>query len=414
MLSRERASSGAYVLVATDGETKYILPVSRAPCSEKFRVRVDGEDLCEAEYTQGFLVELLLGRTSLEVVTYEDFSQGKLKYIGPAAEEATNPHVLYALNGKKVLLKGYRLYRENNFEPHFYKYLSPAGIVPRLLAEYKFGEVPLGIVTEYIEGGIDPGFILYNLAKETLGSQATVKVDQDLLVSMGKAVSSFHYAMYLCHEFWCRPSLIDRRDVNLWSERVSYYLKEVAGSIPSSWLDALARQASKCAGSFELLVGTYKIRNHQDLHFSQMIFKPPQAIFLLDFEGEPGRPPLYDTILEPALRDVASLARGASYVSFYAIKDYYSLSLDETVRMFLEEAKPVKLLKEWMNEIIEKILKEYLKLLPREIAAVTSPNEAYQLIYPWLVERALYEAYYEKKYRPRNIAVAISTFLALL
>jgi maltokinase len=402
------------VVIATDGETQYILPITSFVCREKQMVKIDGSTFCEAEYIPVFLKEVLSGKTSLELIKYEELDPESLVFEGSVAEDATNPHVLYSAKNGKLLLKGYRLYRRDNPEALFLRYLSHYNVAPRLVASYSAGGVPLGILVEYIEGGIDPGAPLYSSAKETLATQSITGLDWNILKSIGKAVSIFHNAMLECMEEWCKPSHINAQDISVWRARMKHYLNEIAGVIPSTWLEILNLSLQKYSKRFEAFLDTYKIRIHQDLHFSQMIYKPSGKIYIVDFEGEPGRPPEYNTVLEPALRDIASIARGASYISFYAVKDYYGLSLDNTVKVFQERERPAKQLNEWAQEVLEKIVEEYLRTLSKRLTPTTSPVEALELVFPWMVERALYEANYEKKYRIQNVAVAISTLLSII
>ncbi|ABL78207.1 hypothetical protein [Thermofilum pendens] len=406
-------SGDAYLVRVVSNGDEYLLPVARCSCSEKYAVMLEGSMFCEAEYCPGFLEELLSGRfEAVKLRLFDDF-EGRAVLVGAVAEDATNPHVAYEIGGRKVLLKGYRLLRRDNPEPLFLEYLSGSGVAPRLFAAYSYGGYTLGVFMELVEGAVDPGSVLYATAVDVAKGVGDSAAQRDLLGSIGEAVAGFHLAMERCTSDWCAPSPVVESDVELWYRRMLFYLQSLAEVVPGGWLSELRRRVEGSREYLQGFVGSTKLRIHQDLHFSQMLFKPPGRVYLLDFEGEPGRPQEFSTVLEPAARDLASLARSLSYIAFFSLKEAEELSNERVVEEFVSGSTGARRLLEWSLEVLERILGSYASRVHRRLFPA-DPGSRLSLLHPWVLERALYEAYYEKMYRPENVYVALSTAIAYL
>ena len=117
---------------------------------------------------------------------------------------------------------------------------------------------------------------------------------------------------------------------------------------------------------------------HGDLHLSQILYYEDCYKFI-DFEGEPDHdsPPFF-----PRERDVASLIRSFDYM----IRDLPRNDREMGVR--------------WSNQIAEKIMDGY--------------GVQREQIYPWLLERAIYEICYEAKNRPANVKIPLRGLKELL
>lgn len=162
----------------------------------------------------------------------------------------------------------------------------------------------------------------------------------------------------------------------------------------------------------ESYVGSLKLRIHQDFHFSQTLLSRSGDLVIVDFEGEPARPSWCASELEPGLRDLATLLRAISYISFFALREATGWRLEEAKAALLRGEGPVQRIVEWGWEAVEIIAESYLRSTPKSVCPLVSLDDALELLFPWFLERALYEAYYEGGYRPHLVQVAVSTLLA--
>ncbi|MDP8213667.1 MAG: putative maltokinase [Candidatus Euphemobacter frigidus] len=171
--------------------------------------------------------------------------------------------------------------------------------------------------------------------------------------------------------------------------------EEVAGllSVEASILGRLRRiEMSKVSGM--------KIRIHGDYHLGQILCTGDDFV-IIDFEGEPARPPAERRRKRSPLVDVAGMIRSFHYAAYGAI--------------FLRDAadpEEVALLSPWAElwqRTISKIfLSSYLGtmrespgLLPETTAELNLMLEAY------LLEKAVYELYYELNNRPDWVIIPL-------
>lgn len=399
----EEACEGLFIVRLQSADSDYILPAMKCSCPEKYSVAVDGNRLCEAEFCPEFLEKI----SSCGGLDVEEFcALGEAHYERAIAEDATNPHVLLSSPQGLFVLKGYRLVLSPNFEPLFLKALEGSGIAPELALAYYFKGISLGIVTNYIPGARDPGSLFYSSLLQTL--RGDWQIPSSEAAGVGRAVARFHGAMLACREEWCAPRDASSRDVESWSERLLFY----AGSLEERGLlppeaARLAREAGNLFGEF---AGHTILRTHQDLHFSQMV-KSGDKYYILDFEGEPGRPKKYRLDLEPPVRDLASLLRGLSYIVFFALAESSHLDIKGTLSLLESGGQSVRVAGEWALEVAERIVAEYLRSADKTLVGASSVEDLFRVIKPWFVERALYEAYYEAGYRPDNVYAALATLL---
>ncbi|PLJ78320.1 hypothetical protein [Infirmifilum sp. SLHALR2] len=402
------ACNGVHILEFSIGGVNYVLPLEKCACSPRNSAIYNGERYCEAEYCPEFLEKII----NCDSIKVKGRVLGQaLRVRGSIAEDATNPHALVSSeSGERFVLKGYRLASRFNPEPAFLEYLSDTGIAPQLILSYFVGDQPLGVMTRYIEGGIDPGSVLYNSLISTLGGDC--EIPADLLERVAATVSSFHNRMLECREEWCYPREAGPRDIEKWARRVNTYRQRLRELGWSNWL----------TGDFERLVedgyrgmlGRKIIRTHGDLHFSQMLMQKDR-FFLVDFEGEPGRPPEFQRDLEPAVRDIASMLRGVSYIAFFALSSSLRLDREETFNLIVRGSDPrVRLAREWSREVSERLVEAYRRSVDKRLLPGSSQTDIFRLVVPWFIERSLYEAYYEAMYRAENVKVALATLYNLI
>lgn len=382
---------------------KYLFPAMKCKCSEKNIVKINGKEFCEAEYCNGYIDKLF----ACDKVTVDnhDFEPSVLE--GAIAEDATNPHVSLVSNRGKYVLKGYRIHASWNPEPLFLRFLRETSLAPKLSLSYSYMGVTLGVVTEFISGGIDPGAIFYESLVHTLRGEGFIIPEKEI-AGIARTVAEFHNRMSRCREEWCEPATASKEDLEVWFRRFSTYVSRIKGLV-------LPREIKRIFTvypfpHFERFLGKTIIATHQDLHFSQML-KTKDRFYIVDFEGEPGRPEEFRRSLEPAIRDVASMLRGLSYIAFFALAEANGLDRHGTLALLHEGGEQVRLAQEWTRVVCEKLLREYLRNVNRDLANTTSLSDAFDDIREWFIERAFYEAYYEADYRPENVLVALATIV---
>ena len=404
-----------FVYNRPSGDIEYIIPLIRSKnCPNGYDFYVCNQSFCEAEATSEFVETLIHGLP--RVFKRRVFSVvGEISEIKPFAIDSTNP--LFTLvskqTGKEYVLKGYRKYDPYNFEPNFYEYLSPLGLTPPLVMSYYCCDVALGLLTRKISNTVDSGSFLYASALKSIKLRS-VCFPTSFIKNIAKLIFMFHKRMFLCRFPWCGVGSINRVDVKKWLKRIKFYMKNIKNysnirlKKPNIW--------SKLNGLYDMM-GKPKIRIHQDLHFSQILYSTGEKKFyIIDFEGEPGRPYSHKGLLEPPVRDLATVLRALDYIAFFALKNHYGYSIREAAQLFIEGSPYVELLSKWAESVSKIFLEEYASEYNKQGSKLLGEHRVDWKtlkiwVNPWILERALYEVYYEALYREKMIDVAYSTLL---
>lgn len=384
---------------------RYLVPLrERENCPERWVVRAGGKALCEAEICGDFIEDVIKSR--LEGIRTEVFHHlgDQVDFISTLAEGATNPHAVYRIGVDKVVVKGYREVKSWNPEPLFLKHLSGRGPAPRIYAAYSYGETPLGIFVEFVEG-YDPGASIYAAAlSRAKGEEYSVPSSAE---AVAKALGEFHSLMLDCKDPWCAPSSAGRESIESWIKRIRFYLGIIAAhGVSVASLEKLVDRSLKELKSFE---GSTVLRTHQDFHFSQTLVTRENRVVIVDFEGEPARPEWASKDLEPAVRDLATLTRALSYIAFLSIAEVFEGDTSKALQALKRGEAAARRVSEWSAAVTELLAKAYVAGAPRRALPAYSTEEVLRLTLPWFVERALYETMYELEYRREMVEVAINT-----
>lgn len=391
---------GVYAAILKAGSTLIYLPLKLSdekpldlPASSFLKTPLGY--IYEAEFDLDYIVQVFEGLTPLRPRFLEGV--GRPLTISPLAGETTNRLVKVVTNDSVLVYKAYRVLDPANREPCFLEYLN-GKYAPKLYAEFYVSEVCAAVLMEYVEIEEDAGKAFFDCAETSLRTlQARVPVSATRRVA--EFAAGLHYVMTKCEEQWCKPSRVTERDVETWRKRVLHYSRAVMsiarvllGPDVAYELRARIERAMEVAPTMR---GARKIATHQDLHLAQVV-NADGKLLALDFEGEPARPERGG--LEPAIRDIACVLRSLSYIAWHA---------------GASDERKLAIAKEWVAKCSKEILDAYLSATAphaEEIHGVHSEDLAEwarEVVEFWLVERGLYEAYYESKYRPKTALIPI-------
>jgi maltose alpha-D-glucosyltransferase / alpha-amylase len=208
------------------------------------------------------------------------------------------------------------------------------------------------------------------------------------------------------------PEPINVEDVAAWTDRLLRRSAEV--------FDLLAKQRSKLSDANLALVerllsarsaiaeyvgallssgvSAKKTRHHGDFHLGQILVAKDD-VFILDFEGEPGRSLDERRQKAPAARDVAGLIRSIDYSTTAALFNAINLTPDE--RAMLTPRMTV-----WREKATEEFWKACRQAADPELWPA-DPKEVDTLLDFFMLEKSLYEVEYELMNRPAWLHVPL-------
>ena len=404
---------------------------SRSFCSSS-------ECFVEAEYTTVYLSEFSGLRRGWFKSTSDlrGLRELVVHSAKPLTLESTNAVAEYTTSRGVFVLKSYRLLPEVNVEVKMLEQLTRRGYrnIPRVYGFLYYSKWATGVLMERVEGDVDGGYPFYKALVEYLSSGGRSSRGLVGLASkLGVIIGELHRALNENPEdsfFGAEP--VTSSDVEAWSRRVermySTALKRVDEYIAvidsasqrselEYWRRLLESEAlsvvEDAISRLELAVELNKARTHQDLHLAQMIYTGDgvRDFVIVDFEGEPGRSGEERVAKEPVLRDVASMIRSFHYLSHAAVMSAYNLTQHEASLKMLREDPTL----EWRLRHVYAMTYSYLARMIKSGIVSRSEEEVarspWKYIYPWIVERAVYELYYESLYRPLWVSIPVTGLL---
>ena len=267
-----------------------------------------------------------------------------------------------------MISKSYRRLRKNNYEAEVIRWLCDRNFrsVPDCYGEARYNGMCFHAFYGFVEG-VDAGKMYYRDALDFI-EKRTLGVDAQ---ELGMTIRELHRNL---------DNFIDPPEYSIWrggmKKMMRARLKFLAGFLGKPDL----RSVEDAVKNFlHLTEKTGKLQmTHGDLHLGQILYSKNGYKFI-DFEGEPDHdsPPVF-----PRERDVASVIRSLDYV----IKTLPGCDHD--------------LGQQWSERIADEIMDGY--------------GIVNEKVYPWLIERAIYEICYEAKNRPENMKIPLQGLKELM
>ncbi|MEM4869538.1 MAG: alpha-amylase [Desulfurococcaceae archaeon] len=431
-------SDNLVVLLLESSGSLFHLPLIRVnEIPESISTRgfcIDNECFVEAEYTPNYLTALrAIEKASIKAVGEARVENLLVYRAKPITLESTNAVVEYETNAGLLVIKSYRKISEVNIEVKLLERLASSGYrnIPPVLGFTYYGNSPTGVIMGKVQGEADGGLPFYaSLASYLQGNKSSERIG--LASKLGVIIGEMHVVLNKnAHDPFFGVEPVTDSDVSAWSKRVEKMMNaalsrlddllDTAGEDERAELEFWRDYAEKTGSlvvedalsSLEKSRELYKGRIHQDLHLAQMIYTGDGSLdfVITDFEGEPGRYGAERYMKEPLLRDVATMIRSFHYLSHAALLNIMKLTPGRASKLMLEKDPTL----EWRTKHVVAMVYSYVArmlntgLLSQDERSIA--KKVWFYLYPWIVERAVYEFFYESHYRPSWISIPLAGLL---
>lgn len=394
---------------------------------------VDDECFLEAEYSPDYLNEFMKLRVSKYVELLSSIEDIKVYVARPLTLESTNSIAVYETNKGTLVLKSYRLLPDVNIETLILKHLARKKYkyIPKVHGLLFIDNLASGILMDYVKGLGDGGAPFYASLLDYLEGRKE-RYTIGLASKLGVIIGEMHIALNTDSEedFFGVENVTDR-DLTIWINRVEKMYSSGLKRIEKLSINLEKRDREeveywrKLAEEAESIIyeavnylekytrDLYKARTHQDLHLAQMIYVGDGEIdfVITDFEGEPGRNREERLMKEPLLRDIASMIRSYHYLSHAVLMNKFSASRHDASTMMVKNDPTFN----WRIRHVIAMTFSYIARVHGVNILGYDENKIVRNIwiylYPWVVERAVYEFFYESLYRPLWISIPVAGLL---
>ncbi len=431
-------------------------------------------EMHEGEYSHDYNLWLLQGlsknasiRSEAGILRFE--AQGRLtgfheirKVTTLGKGDTTNVVTRIDLEeSRPLVLKTYKSVAESNPEPELLSTLTEANFmnIPKMLGQVVYTcprrEFVLAVLQQFEENigdGRQP--FIDSLQYELASYNKPERVPDSLAdaLKLGQIVASMHLVLAASARRGFGLSEITEEDVEEWEAKATNLFDTTLAAAQrqerhlDNLISDLLPQLSARRGrvlerlaSMEEMVGTPKIRTHQDLHLAQFLNVRKGGeldFFVMDFEGDPQRKGASRRERDSPTRDLGTMARSFSYLRYYVLKDLlqeggYSSPLEVVASYDLGKRLATDVSERGLSERLFSISKDWELRLRRQmvegyVEAVNSSQprllsgferRTFEAINPmvkvWELEKALLELNYELNYRPENTLIPVIGILTL-
>ncbi len=376
------------VVLAEDGEpAAYQLVVAARPVANqpdflrgKERVtlgEIDGHLFYDALVDPELAVEVLRAVAPAEHV---DVAR-------PLVVEQSNSSVVY---DERLIMKFFRrLHPEPNPDVEVNRVLGERGfahVVPQR-AELRRDGVDLAVVRDYLLASSDAWQLALTSLRDLLGSRLPPEqAGGDMgpeAATLGEVTASLHAEM--AEAFGTSPARPE-----LWLEDMRLQLART----PAGAEVDTARVEAALSALLDVGDAGQAIRLHGDLHLGQFL-RADSGWFILDFEGEPGRPVAERVRPSSPLKDVAGMLRSFHYASRAALVD----------RGRDVDPELAKLAEAWEARTVGAFWRGYLHESLTEGLLPASDADRQALLGAFELDKAVYEVGYELAHRPNWVNI---------
>jgi maltokinase len=195
------------------------------------------------------------------------------------------------------------------------------------------------------------------------------------------------------------PALIDRQDLNRWTEDARFALRalvETGVSELERWSERLEQRIARLQ---RVIRPGFKTRVHGDYHLGQVLLGD-RGWMIIDFEGEPARPLEERRQRQSPLRDVAGMLRSLSYVALGALSERAPVGDEEWLRL-----EPWALM--WEDLARVRFLTAYLRRSHEGKFLPPNRGDLKVMVDVFEIDKMLYEIGYERANRPEWMAIPL-------
>jgi maltose alpha-D-glucosyltransferase/alpha-amylase len=182
------------------------------------------------------------------------------------------------------------------------------------------------------------------------------------------------------------------------------YLPESLQVQAKSWIAATPCLLAFYARLLRARISAKKIRSHGDYHLGQVL-NTGKDFVILDFEGEPCRPLGERLLKRPALVDVAGMLRSFDYAVQSAL-----LAIERRE----DHVRLAPWCDLWKNHITSAFLEGYLTGVAKAAFLPQTEKDFTFLLKAFLLDKALYEIWYELSYRPDLLGIPLCSAYQML